>query len=202
MPNWLNPVTPFKWARDQLFDDPAKEGMPYLDKIAPTITPGYQPYINRGNAAGDMYQQGANEQMNDPNAIINRIGAGYEKSPGYDWRMQQGQQAMTNANAAGGMAGTQQHLQQAGDLAGKMASEDYNKYMDRGMGLYNQGFAGQGDMYKTGYGATNDLATNLAQALMSQGQMAYGGAQQRNENTSGLINTIGKAAGAFFGGGG
>lgn len=202
MPNWLNPMTPFNWARDQLFDDPAKAGMPYLDKIPGTMKPYYQPFIDRGNTAGNMYQQGADEQMRDPNAIINRIGSGYTKSPGYDWRLNQSEQAMTNANAAGGMAGTQQHLQQAGDVAGQMASADYDKYMDRGMGLYNQGFAGQGDMYKTGYGASNDLATNLAQALMSQGQMAYGGAQQKNEMTGGLMNTIGKAAGAFFGGGG
>ena len=112
---------------DFLFDDPSKAAQPYLNKIPGTITPYYQPSINAGNQALPGLQAQYGQMMNDPNGIISRLGAGYHQSPGYQFKLGQGESAINNAQAAGGMAGTGQHQQQAGELAGHLADQDFQE---------------------------------------------------------------------------
>lgn len=178
--------------------DPSKAAQPYLNKIPGTISPYYQPYINAGNQALPGLQNMYNQMMQDPNAIISRLGAGYQQSPGYQWQLGQGQQAINNAAAAGGMAGSPMHQQQAGQLATNLANQDYESYLNHVLGLLGGGLTGQQGMAQMGYGASNDLATNLAQQLMSQANLAYAGTANRNQSTGGLLGGV---MGMFGGGG-
>ena len=228
-------------------NDPSEEANKYLEQIPGTITPYYQPYVNAGtNALGslqDQYgnlignradlqnqysnllNQGVNIQgqynqlMNDPNAIINRLGAGYQRSPGYDFRLKQGQQGLNNAAAAGGMLGSNQHQQQADELSQNIANQDYQQYLQQAMGLYGAGLQGNQNLYNTGLQgiqglyntgiqgqqglaalgqqSASELANNLAQALMSQANLKYAGQANQNQQTGGMIGNL-----LGFGGGG
>jgi hypothetical protein len=143
----------------------------------------------QGNYGGLQNQY--SQMMQNPNDVISRLGQGYQKSPGYDWRMKQGQSAINNANAAGGMLGTPQHEQQAGQLAGDLANNDFQQYMDRNMNVMNQGIQGNQNFFNQGVQGN--------QNLFNQGQ-------QGNQNfyNTGLqgqsgLNTQGQAASTDLG---
>lgn len=183
---------------NSLFKDPAKAAQPYLNQIPGKISPYYQPYINAGTQALPGLQNMYNQMMQDPNGIISRLGSGYQQSPGYQWQLGQGQQAINNAMASGGMAGTPMHQQEAGQLATNLANQDYQSYLNQVLGVLGGGTSGMQNIAQMGYGASNDLATNLAQQLMSQANLAYAGAANKNQQTGGLLGGI---MGMFSGGG-
>lgn len=145
--------------------------------------------------------------MNDPSAITNRIGASFKQSPGYKFQTDQAQQAVNRAAAAGGMLGSQQQQQNSAGVVNDLANQDYNNYMNRGLGVYNQGLQGAQGLYNRGlsglenmtqfsggmgtdigkhlsnlgYNASSGMADSLANALMSQAQLAYQGQQGQNQ---------------------
>lgn len=162
-------------------EDPADKAAKYYDQVPGTLNKGYDPYVQTGKWSMDQLKQQYGNLVNDPGALIQKLGQGYQKSPGYDWRLKQGQGSISNANAAGGMAGTQQHLQQAGQLGENLASDDFNNYLKNALGLYGQGVEGLSGLNQQGYNANNELTTSLAQALMTQGNLAYTGGQDQNE---------------------
>lgn len=131
------------------------------------------------------------QMMQNPNDVISRLGQGYQKSPGYDWRMKQGLAGMNNAYAAGGMLGTPEHEQQSGEMVGNLANNDFQQYMDRNMNIMGQGTQGAQNFFNQG------LQGN--QNLFNQGQ-------QGNQNfyNTGLqgqqgLNTQGQAASTDLG---
>lgn len=175
---------------DFLFDDPSKAAQPYLNKIPGTITPYYQPSINAGNQALPGLQAQYGQMMNDPNGIISRLGAGYHQSPGYQFKLGQGESAINNAQAAGGMLGTPQHQQMAGDLAEKLSNEDFQNYLNSVLGVYQGGIQGNQGLYNSGLASSSELANALAMTMMNQGNLAYSGVQGQNNMTGGIINDI------------
>lgn len=178
------------WPFNQLFPNPAKGAMQGLNQIPNTIKPYYDPYVKAGEWATPQLQQHFGQMLQDPNGIISKLGAGYQKSPGYDWRMQQGEQAINNANAAGGLLGTPQHQQQAGELAGHLADQDYQDYLKSVLGVYGMGAQGTQQLSQQGQQGASDLATSLAQSLMSQSNLRYAGQANQNQMTGGLIGNL------------
>lgn len=189
----------------QNYPNPANAASPYLQQIPGTITPYYQPYIN----AGTRSMQGASNLGNvyaglikDPTAMMNKIGAGYTVSPGYQYNVQQATQAANNAAAAGGMLGSPEEQQQLASVTSGLASQDYYNYLDRALKQYGTGLSGaQGltDFYsQLGYGASNDLATSLANVLSSQANLAFAGQAtqdklkaEQDAQKRGIIGAIG-----------
>lgn len=184
------------------YDDAAK----YYNKIPGAMAPYYSPYINAGqNALGQLQgqyghllgnyqgiQDQYNQLMNDPNGVMSKIGAGYQKSPGFDWQMNQGMNAANNAAAAGGMLGSPQHQQQASTMAEGLANQDYYNYMNHALGLYNSGLQGNTNLYgaglsglqglnSMGYNASNEYGMDIGNSLMNQGNLAYSGAAAQNQ---------------------
>lgn len=178
--------------------DPMKEANKYYSQIPDTMKGYYNPYINAGKRSIHPYQNMMQTLMQNPDEFINKMGAGYTKSPGYDWNLKQGQSAITNASAAGGMAGSPQHEQQAAEMATGMASKDYQSYMDRIMQGLGIGTQGMGNIFNTGASMSSDLATSLANALMTQGNMAYEGAMGGNKTkgaqAGGMMSGMGDIA--------
>lgn len=170
--------------------NPADKARKELNQIPDTIKPYYQKYINGGSWAQDQLQSHYGEDMNDPNAIIQRLGSGYKESPGYQFRLKQGEGAINNANAAGGMLGSAQHEQQAGELAGDLANKDYQEYLNHALGLYGQGEQGAENLATRGYGASSDLATALANNLNSRAGLNYQGQENTNTSNSALMSGI------------
>jgi len=103
----------------------------------------------------------------------------------------------------GGMLGTGAHQYNAVNMTNNLANQDYYNYMDRTIGLYNQGLAGQQDINHMGYGASDQLAQSLGANLMNQGNMAYAGVQNQNQANADRYNRdmgmLGGAAGAVSG---
>lgn len=175
---------------DKLFPNPSDRATPILNTIPGTIKPYYEPYFNTGRNALDRVNTEYGNLLNDPNALIQRLGAGYKESPGYKWRLNQGENAITNAQAAGGMTGTGQHQQLAGELAENLANQDFNNFMQQILGLYGTGLQGEHELARMGQIAGSDLATSLGNILGSKAQMQYGGQANRNDLLSGILKSL------------
>lgn len=186
---------------DLFTDNPADKANDYLEQIPGKIKPYYDPYVNAGRGTLDDLMKQYSGLMKDPGSILSQLGKGFTKSPGYDFAKSQGLQGINNAAAAGGMLGTAQHQQQAGELSTNLANQDFNNYLQKALGLWGTGLQGKEDINKIGFDAATGLAGNLAGNLASQGQAAYEGQAGRNKFWSDLIGTgIGAATGRPSGG--
>lgn len=174
-------------------DNPSDAASSYYNQIPDELKQYYQPYIDQGQDAMSGYNEQIQKLLSDPGGFMNQIGAGYKESPGYQHNVDAATQASMRAGAAGGEAGAPSVQQALAEQISGMASQDYGDYMNKALGLYGQGFAGEGGLEQQGYQASTDLATNLANALMSQGNMAYSGAQGQQQGMQNLIGSLGQA---------
>lgn len=175
--------------------NPYDAGKNYYDKIPGTIKPYFDPYINAGHNAMDVTQGQYGSLINDPSGMFNKFANGYQKSPGFDWQMNQGMNAANNAAAAGGMAGSPQHQQQAATMAEGLANQDFYNYMSHVLGLYGTGLQGEQGISTTGYQASDQLAGGLANSLMNQGNTAFAGQAAQNKSQGDMWgNLFGGAA--------
>lgn len=192
------------------WQNPANSAMPYLNQMMPNITPYFDPYINAGAQAlpqlqqqyGQDLSQGNNlrsqysQMMNNPGGVMNRIGSGFQQSPGYQFQTQQAMGAANRTAAAGGMLGTPAEQQSIAGTVGGLANQDYYNYLNHGMqmygqglqgeqGMYNQGIQGNQDMTHMGLGASNSLTDDVMSQYMSQANLAYAGTSDQDQNKGG-----------------
>lgn len=183
-------------------NDIGKDASHYLEQIPGAVSPYYQPYIGAGNRALPQLESTYGSLLSDPGSSLNKIGAGYQQSPGFKFALQQALQGAGHAAAMGGMAGSPQHEQQNMQLATNLANQDYGNWMDRALGLFGTGVSGEQGLYNTGFGASKSLSDQIAQALASQAQLSYAGDvaqnQQESQGIGSLIGGIGTLA-AFMG---
>ncbi len=170
--------------------DEERETNKLLDQIPDQLKQYLMPYINAGQGALGKVGPEYDKLMADPNELIKRIGGGYQESPGYQWRKDQGLNAIQNAQAAGGMTGTGQHQQMAGELAGNLANQDYNNYMNQALGLYGAGLQGNQGLAEMGQRSGSSLGENLAQMLYQRGKLNYERGASKNKSNSGLFSDI------------
>lgn len=177
--------------------NPADAANATLGKIPGQIDQYGRPFFEAGKNELPGYQDMINKLMSDPTSIIKMLGQGYQQSPGYQWNLNQGESAINNANAAGGMLGTPQHQQQAGQLASNLANQDYNTYLQNVMGLFGKGLSGASGLVDTGQKAGGGLADAIAQVLGQQAQYQYAGQAGENERQSSGLGQIGSGLGAL-----
>lgn len=161
-----------------------------LDQIPGNLKQYLLPYINAGMSSMGKIGGEYDKLISDPNAIISGLGAGYRESPGYQWRRDQGLNAITNAQAAGGMAGTPQHQQYAGELAGNLADQDYQNYLSSVLGLYGTGLQGHQGLTELGAGAGGSLATGLANYMLGRAGLDYTRQANQNQANSGILSSL------------
>ena len=201
--------------------NPADSAQPYYDKI-PGMLPGYyNPYIQQGQNATQPYMQGGawagqnlqsqlGQLTNDPGGMMNKFGAGFKQSPGYQFQVNQALGAANRASASGGMAGSPAEQQSIAGTVNGFANQDYYNYMNHVTGLYGQGLQGMQGMYNTGAQigenmydtsaqSSNDLASGLASSYMNQGNLSMTGQQDQNESQYGWLGAL-AGAGADFAG--
>lgn len=175
------------------FKNPYDESGNLLNQIPGTITPFYKPSIDAGNRQIPGLEELFGKMTSNPDEFLSMLGKGYKKSPGYDWKLGQGESAINNAEAAGGMLGTPEHQQEAGQLAENMSSDDYESYLNHVLGLLSGGISGKQGLMTNGQQSSNDLATNLAQVLMSR-------ASNSTEKVNADNQSKGGGMGDLFGG--
>lgn len=181
-------------------EDPSKEANKYYSQIPGKLKPYFDPYINAGHSALGQLQGQYGNLINDPNSIYNKLAGGYKESPGYQFQLGQGMNAVNNAAAAGGLLGSPQHQQHAATLTQGLANQDFNNYLSQVMGLYGQGLSGQQGLAGMGLQAGTSMADQIAQALAQQGALAYQGAANQNQSRGSMFgNLLGGAGllGAF-----
>lgn len=194
-------------------NDPVADASKYYDQISGVLKDYLGPYADRGNQVYPELQEQYKQLMNDPNAMLNKFGQGYQQSPGYQFQVNQATGAANNAASAGGMLGSPAHQQQTASMVNNLASQDYNQYLSHVLGLYGQGLGGEQGIYNTGAQMSGSLGENLSNSLMSQGNMAYSGAINKNQQALQMIGMLtgmnvpklgggGGMGGGGFGGGG
>lgn len=144
--------------------NPAKSANMYLDKIPGVLDPLKQRYSSLDTNPGDEY---------------NKMASGYQKSPGYDFALKEALGAANNATAAGGMVGTPLSQETNANIAGGLASRDFENYLNHIMDLHGQGLVG-----------SQQIAQMLSELLETQGQYAYAGQAGENQAQSGGINDL------------
>ncbi|MFA6080761.1 MAG: hypothetical protein WC753_04795 [Candidatus Gracilibacteria bacterium] len=171
-------------------DNPYDAGKSYYNKIPDTIKPYFDPYISAGKDAMGQVQGQYGNLINDPNAMYNKLGSGYQQSPGYQWQVGQGMNAVNNAAAAGGMLGTPQHQQNAAQMTQGIANQDFNNYLGHMLGLYGSGLSGMSGINQMGYNASTGLAGLLGSNLMNQGNMAISSQAAQNQSQGSQFGNI------------
>lgn len=174
-------------------DNPGDAASSYYNQIPDQLKQYYQPFIDQGQEAGGDYYAQLQKMLSDPSGLMDQFGAGYKESPGFQHNVDSATQAAMRAAAAGGEAGAPSVQEALAQQISGMASQDYGDYMNRAMGLYGTGVSGEGGLQQQGYQASTDLAQNLANALMSQGNMAYSGAQGQQQGLQQLLGGLGQA---------
>lgn len=170
--------------------NPADAAMEYSEQLPGVVTPYYQPYIDTGLRSMNTLEGQFNRMVNNPSLVQQMLGYGYEKSPGYNYQYDEAMRGINNAAASGGVVGTPMHQQQAGSMATDLANQDYWNYYNANSNIYNSGLQGHGDLNQLGYGASNSLASLLAQNLMNQASLAASSAKTDNSLLSGLTGGL------------
>jgi hypothetical protein len=183
---------------DWLGSDPSKEADKYLKQIPGMAHGIYDPYMQQGQRLGGMLEGQYGQLMGDPGGMLNKIGGGYQQSPGFQFALKQALQAGGNAAAAGGMAGSPMHERANMETATGLANQDYNQWLQNAMGMYGTGLQGAQGMYGAGANAAGNLAGMLGSNLQDRASNAYSGANWRNSMNIGLPL---QAAAAYFTGG-
>lgn len=175
--------------------NPAEEANKYLDQI-PGMTQGYySPYQQAGLQSLGHLQTQYSDLLGGKTQ--DRLGAGYKESPGYKRAMEQAMRAGTNASASGGMLGTPMHQEQNMELAGDIASKDYENYLRNQMGLYGLGLQGEQGLNQMGYGANTDFANLLANIQQQKAGYSYAGQAGQNQQSAGNWKNIFGGLGMF-----
>lgn len=101
--------------------------------------------------------------------------SGFESSPGYQFRMEQGLQAIDRAAAARGNMGGGAHLRALNEYGQGVASQEYGSYINRLMGLQGIGAQATSESARTAMGMAGLRSSLLGQQA---GYTAQGGAVQ------------------------
>ena len=115
------------------------------------------------------------------------VASGYTKTPGYDFRLRQGMDALESSAAARGRLFSGATMQAATEYGQDYATNEYQTYLNRLAGLSERGqnaAVGQGVIFGTG-------ATNIGNALGSIGDARSAGAiATGNAISDGIDNAI------------
>lgn len=186
-----------------LFDsgpNPADKANQYLGKIPDAVGQYYNPYIQQGNNAYNGLNNQYGQMMNDPGGFVNKVGQGYQQSPGFQFALQQALQGANHASAAGGMAGSPQAMQQNMGIATGMANQDYNQWLQNALGQHQQGLEGEQSFYNTGAQAGMGMGDAVGNSLSQQAQYGYAGQAAQNAANAQMWNNFMKGAGGVAGG--
>ena len=183
-----------------MFKDPSKDTGKYLDQIPGRTSQYMNPYIEQGQRAGSNLEGQYGNLTSDPGAMVNKIGSGYQESPGFKFALERALAGGGRAAAAGGMAGSPTHEFENMQTASGLASQDYDKYLSHALDQYGLGLKGEEGMNERGYGASKEMSDMIAQVLAGQAGLKYAGQSSQNNMLSNLFQTAGKFGTAMLGG--
>lgn len=164
----------------------------------------FDPWVQRGNQAGDMSFEMYQRLMNDPNFLQNQIASGYQESPFQTGLMNRTTNRM-NMNAANSGMMTSPAAQRAlNDEMQQMSGQFANQYIDRGMSSFGQGLQGMGNLNQMGLSAVQEQIPLEEQAAGGELQGMRGENDRQSNKWGNMfgagLGLAGNVAGGFFGG--
>lgn len=155
----------------------------------------YNPYSSAGQSALQMYQNALGLNGATGNAAAT---SAFQSSPGYQFQLGQGLQALDRSAAAKGLLGSGNALTAAEQYGQGLANQDYGNWLGRLSGLGSQGLqAAFGQTGRQGSLANLDVGqgTALANLLMNSTNNAMGmfnnaNQQQNQMNQQGAQNLL------------
>jgi hypothetical protein len=178
--------------------NPADAASPYLQQIPGYVHQYMDPYIKGGLKDYGTLQQQFGQLVSDPHAMYNKLAAGYQQSPGYQYQVDQATQAANRAAAAGGQLGSGAEQTALAQRVSGIANQDFGDYMNRMQGLYGQGLQGLSGLNQMGFQASGMAMDDLTRALMNQANLAYAGQANQNQRAGGIGGAIGSLIGDLF----
>lgn len=166
---------------------------------------GYlDPYRQAGQAGITGYEN-ALAPYNDPMGYYNKIAGNYQMSPGAQFRMKTGMDAVRNAMASQGFGGSGNEAKGLTDYTQGVINQDQNQYINSVLGIGQTGLQGYGNLMGQGFNAANasgNYAMNAGQDIASmQAAMANAASQNANNNQNNLwggMGAIASASPSFF----
>lgn len=190
----------FDSAGDFLFgEDPSKKANKYLEQIAPIVKEQYEPYVQYGREAYGNMSPIFQNMSSDPAAFLESLLASYEPSRAYGLARDEALRAAGATAAAGGTRGSIEDISDQARIADSLLGNDMQQWLNNVLGIQGTGLTGQSNIFNTGFNASTNLASDLANALGSQASLAYQGQSQRNANRQGLFSGLAGAAGGLAG---
>lgn len=181
---------------------PSKQANRYLDQIPGQMQPYYQPYMDAGKGSLETLQNQYGDLIGDPGKKYADLGAGYKESPGYQYKLQQALGAQANAQARGGMLGTPQDQTYAMQTANDIASQDFNDYMEKVLGLYGTGLKGNEGIEQQGYEANTNYGNMLGSITGQKARNSYDERIAKNKARAKMWGDVFKTIGGLPGIGG
>lgn len=170
--------------------NPADAAMPYLNQGQGVVDKYMNPYIAAGQQAMPALQQQYSQLINNPSGMMNKIGSGFQQSPGYQFQVDQASGAANRAAAAGGMLGSPMQQQNISGTVNNMANQDYYNYLNHGMSMYGQGLSGMQHMGDMGLQASTTAEQSMMDLINTQAQLAYAGKANQNQSQNGMFGSL------------
>lgn len=171
-------------------DEGYRDANRLLEQLPEHLRPYFEPYINAGKKQLPELEDQYGQLTNKTGDVLSRLGGGFKEDPGYKWMLNQGEQAITNAQAADGMLGTPQHQQMAGEMASNLANQQYQNYLNHAFGLYRMGLSGSQELYNNGQKAAEEYGTDIGNTYGGRSDLAYQHGANRNQANNSLFSNI------------
>lgn len=147
---------------------------------------GAQGYLGQIPGILQKYFAPYGQMVHDPTGLLAGFGAKFRPSPGFQYTLGEALKGISQAAAAGGMAGSPEQQTQAATTASGLASQDYNNFINQILRLYMGG--------ATGY---SQLGENLARALETQAQLSALQSEEEEKQQQQGLGAFGGAIGAI-----
>jgi hypothetical protein len=155
----------------------------------------YQPWVDSGTNANTMYSNALGLNGTEGNAAA--TGA-YQTSPGYDFQLQQGEQAGQRAASAAGMLNSGNTLTALTEYGQGLANKDYGSWLDRLNGVSSTGLQAAGGQ-AAGYGGLADLYQGTADDRLGLESGVTQGLIGNNNDMAKVKEQQTQNKGSFFG---
>lgn len=194
-------LDPFGLLSSPSYQNPANAAMPYLQQIPGTITPYYQPYINTGTQAMQLFFDQIKNLATPGGAsnTYNQIASGYSTSPGTQTAIDNATKQTNQIAASSGMFGTPSEQEAVASETESLSYKDFNEYMNQVLGLYSTGLKGEEGLTELGYKASDTLASDLAKNLMSEAGLEFAGVEGQNKYNAASSQQMAQLLGALAG---
>ena len=189
------------------FDDLFNKGMgdqsEYFDRYGDEmrgIGRRFDPYINRGQEAGQRAFDQYGRLVDDPNSVQDQIAGGFYMSPYQQFMLDETTNRMNQNAANTGFLGSGPAQKALSDRIGTMTGQFMNDYINRGLGLYDRGLGGFERADQMGLGALGEQAGYDQEAAGANLQAGRSRAAAKSNLIGGLAGLAGSFASGFAGG--